>query len=243
MIGKTAAETAELGKDLNFEKVWAMFAESEREMKESTAETRREMKELIAESHRKMEASMEESHRKMEASMEENHRKTKESFDRAAKVVEELGKKVDRVCGNVGGLNRSLGELIETLIAARLWEKFPEHNLVRAYRRMPVYDEMHRARTEIDILLSDTNLVMAVEVKRELDDKRDVDDHLRRMEFIRAYPPAEVGNKQLLGAVAGGIVTPTIASYAYDAGFYVLELTGETVSLIPPPSGFKPGRW
>jgi hypothetical protein len=84
---------------------------------------------------------------------------------------------------------------------------------------------------------------MAVEVKRELDDKRDIDDHLKRMELIRAYPPAEVENKQLLGAVAGGLVTPDIAKYAYDSGFYVLELTGENVSLIPPPEGFKPGTW
>jgi hypothetical protein len=63
------------------------------------------------------------------------------------------------------------------------------------------------------------------------------------MELIRAYPPAEAVNKQLFGAMAGGLVNAKVASYAYDSGFYVLELTGETVSLIPPPDGFKPGTW
>jgi hypothetical protein len=31
--------------------------------------------------------------------------------------------------------------------------------------------------------------------------------------------------------------------HAYEAGLYVLELTGESVHLVPPPSGFKPRQW
>jgi hypothetical protein len=30
---------------------------------------------------------------------------------------------------------------------------------------------------------------------------------------------------------------------AQEAGFYVLELTGESVHLAPPPEGFKPKIW
>ncbi|MDR0710160.1 MAG: hypothetical protein LBF77_08855, partial [Spirochaetaceae bacterium] len=135
------------------------------------------------------------------------------------------------------------GELIETLIAARLWEKFPEYGLVRSYQRVPIYDETNRIRTDIDILLSNTDKVMAVEVKHELNKTRDVEEHLKRMELIRKYPPAETVNKQLLGAMAGGVVNTDIMAYAYEAGFYVLELTGESVHLIPPPDGFKPRQW
>ncbi|MDR1250701.1 MAG: hypothetical protein LBK62_00885, partial [Treponema sp.] len=144
---------------------------------------------------------------------------------------------------NVGGLNRSLGELIETLIAARLWEKFPDYNLKRAYQRVPIFDENNRTMTDIDILLSNTDTVMAVEVKRQLDDRRDVDDHLKRMERIRKYPPAEVAGKKMLGAMAGGVVDDDTRRYAYESGFFVLELTGDTVQLIPPPDGFVPRKW
>jgi hypothetical protein len=168
-------------------------------------------------------------------------------FDRIAKENAErsaaLDKKFDRLGLNVGGLNRSLGELIETLIAARLWEKFPEHGFVRAYRRVPIYDETNRVRTDIDILLSDTDRVMAVEVKHELDRLKDVEEHLKRMELIRKYPPAETVNKHLLGAMAGGNVAADVISAAYEAGFYMLELTGDSVSLVPPPAGFKPRQW
>jgi hypothetical protein len=136
-----------------------------------------------------------------------------------------------------------MGELIETLIAARLWEKFPEYGLVRSYRRVPVYDETNRVRTDIDILLSNTDKVMVVEVKHELSKPGDVEEHLKRMELIRQYPPAETVNKQLMGAMAGGVVGPDIMAYAYESGLYVLELTGESVRLIPPPAGFKPRQW
>jgi hypothetical protein len=63
------------------------------------------------------------------------------------------------------------------------------------------------------------------------------------MKLIRKYPPLETVNKQLLGAMAGGVVTPEIMEYAYEVGFYVLELTGESVDLIPPPAGFTPRQW
>jgi len=151
--------------------------------------------------------------------------------------------RVDRVTANVGGLNRSLGELIETLIAARLWEKFPYYDLKRAYRRLPLYDEKSVVRTDIDILLVNTVMCMAVEVKHELDKMKDVDEHIKRMQLIRKYPPEIIGDKQLLGAMAGGLVDPNVKEYAYKSGFFVLELTGESVHLIPPPEGFEPKKW
>ncbi|MDR2785658.1 MAG: hypothetical protein LBB83_07065 [Treponema sp.] len=169
----------------------------------------------------------------------ETERIMKENAERSA----EMDKKFDRLGINVGGLNRSLGELIETLIAARLWEKFPGYGLVRSYQRVPIYDETNRVRTDIDILLSNTDKAMAVEVKHELNRTRDVDEHLKRMELIRKYPPAETVNKQLLGAMAGGVVNTDVMRCAYEAGFYVLELTGESVHLIPPPDGFEPRQW
>jgi hypothetical protein len=275
----TVEEAVEWGKTLNFEKVWAMFAETDRKMAESRAETERFLKESRAETERRMAESRAETDRFLKESRAETERKIaeadrflkesraeterkmaetdrflkesraeterkiaeadrsfKESRAETERIIAELGK-------NVGGLNRSLGELIETLMAARLWEKFPEYGFIRPYRRVPIFNEAGRPITEIDILLSNADKAMAVEVKRELDDADDVKRHLERMELIRTYPPAEVVNKCLFGAMAGGLVASDVARYAYEAGFYVLELTGETVGLIPPPDGFKPGTW
>jgi hypothetical protein len=168
---------------------------------------------------------------------------TDRKFAESAKQLAQLEKTVERVSNNVGGLNRSVGELVETLIAARLWEKFPQYNLTRAYQRLPIYDEQNVRKSDIDILLVNAVLCMAVEVKRELDRASDVDEHLKRMQLIRQYPPDMVNNKELLGAMAGGVVDTDVKNYAYKCGFFVLELTGESVHLIPPPEGFVPQKW
>ena len=177
--------------------------------------------------------------------IQENARKAEISRKEAEarwKEAEIRWKKIEK---NLGGLGDSMGQLIETLIAARLWEKFAAYpyNLKRAYQRVNIYNEDSRAVTDIDILLADSEWVMAVEVKRESTDTKDVDRHIKRMGLIREYPPAEVKGKKLLGAFACGVVSPEVRDYAHEAGFFVLELKGEAVDLIPPPDGFSPTAW
>ena len=160
-------------------------------------------------------------------------------------TITKMAEKVDRLATNVGGLNQSMGELVETLFAPHLGEKFDSYNynLRRIYRRVYVYDDNVRQRTEIDILLSDTTICMAVEVKRWLEKTDQVDEHIKRMQLIRQYPPAEVKGKKLLGAIVGAVVAPEVREYAEQNGFFVLELTGEDVRLLEPPKDFQPKEW
>ncbi|GHU32779.1 hypothetical protein FACS1894172_10050 [Spirochaetia bacterium] len=207
---------------LTFEDVWAAIMKMQVESEKRQAESEKRSKALDA-----------------------VFEKTQAQIDKTSAEVERMSKKVDRVCDNVGGLNRSMGELIETLIAARLWEKFDayDYNLKRAYQRVPLFDENNAKLTDIDILLSNGEYVMAVEVKRELDKKDDVDHHLKRMELIKKYPPAECKGKKLLGAMAGGVVDTDIQNYAHSVGFFILELTGESVRLVERPKEFIPRQW
>jgi hypothetical protein len=159
--------------------------------------------------------------------------------------IDKMGEKIDRVTANVGGLNNSMGDLIETLFAPHLGEKFDayNYNLKRVFNRVPIYDDNSRLRSDIDILLSNTAVCMAVEVKRWLEKKEQVDDQIKRMLLIRQYPPAEVKGKKLLGAIVGAVVTPEAREYAEQNGFFVLELTGEDVRLLEPPKDFQPREW
>jgi hypothetical protein len=138
-----------------------------------------------------------------------------------------------------------MGDLIETLFAPHLGEKFDvyNYNLRRIFHRVPIYDDNSRQRSDIDILLSNTNVCMAVEVKRWLERTDQVDDQIKRMLLIRQYPPAEVKGKKLLGAIVGGVVTPEVREYAELNGFFVLELTGEDVRLLEPSQDFQPKEW
>jgi hypothetical protein len=114
----------------------------------------------------------------------------------------------------------------------------------RAYRRVPIFDGNNRCVGEIDALMSNTTHAIAAEVKRLLK-TGDVNHHLKRLELIRKYPPAEVklNGKTLMGAVAGGTVPPEVRDYAHEKGLFVLELTGETARIVPPPDGFEPQEW
>ena len=153
---------------------------------------------------------------------------------------EKTAAKIDRLSENIGGLNRSVGELIEILIAARLWEKFPEYDMQRAYRRIPIYDEHNQAKTDIDILLVNSEWAMVVEVKSDVDNK-DIDRHIERMKRVLQYPPALLPpGVKVLGAMAGGVVPPEAAAYAHECGLFVLELAGESVIRLPAPPEFKP---
>ena len=154
---------------LSFEQLWALFQEVAREQREAALRS------------------------------QELDTHLKELSEREERRSKELNQVIDRLEKNLGGLGSSLGELIETLIASRLWEKFVgyPYNLQRACRRIPIYNAENKVITDIYILLVDSEWVMAVEVKRE-PDKDDIDHHIRRMRRILKYPPAEVKGRSSL---------------------------------------------
>jgi len=172
-------------------------------------------------------------------------REVSESQKETERRMEKTDRFLTKIGQQIGGLHHSMGDLVEILCAPHLGDKFDAYayDLKRMYRRVFVYGDDNRIRTDIDILLSNTTVCMAVEVKRWLETKKDVDDHIRRMKLIQKYPPAEVKGKKLLGAIIGAIVTPEAREYAEQNGFFVLELTGEDVRLLEPQEGFQAKEW
>ena len=216
----------------SYETVWAILQETAqgiKELKESQKETDRIVKEV----GRKQEETA--------LQMEKTDRQIKET----SKQMEKTDRRMKETTEQLGGLHNSMGDLVETLFAPHLGDKFGayNYNLKRIFRRVPIYDDNSRLRSDIDILLSNTTVCMAVEVKRWLETTNQVDFHIRRMKLIRQYPPAEVKGKKLLGAIVGAVVTPEAREYAEQNGFFVLELTGEDVRLLEPPEGFQPKEW
>jgi len=165
------------------------------------------------------------------------------TLQEVSKLQKKNERYLDKLSKNISGLNSSIGTLIEILIAAHLWEKFPEYDLQRAYRRIPIYDDKNKAKTDIDILLVNTEWVMVVEVKSDVEIK-DIDHHVKRMELIVQYPPKLIEPQvKILSAIAGGVVRPEAAAYAHKCGFFVLELAGESVVRIPAPPDFQPMQY
>jgi hypothetical protein len=99
-----------------------------------------------------------------------------------------------------------------------------------------------RFLTEVDILLENGDIVIAVEVKAKLLEK-DVKEHLERMEIIRRRArESRNDQRKYRGALAGAIVSKAVRNYALKKGFYVIEQSGDTVK-IDVPEGFVPREW
>ena len=261
MAEMTAQEAAEWGKTLSFETVWATLQEVGRkqaavaeQLEKSSKAFDRNMAEITkkqAEAAAEVAAQAKITDQKIAAAVAAaaeaaaQAKITDQKIAETSKNLDKLEKMVNRMYKNVGGLNESMGSLIETLIAPHLEEKFDayNYNLKRIFKRVPIYDDTSRQRGEIDILLSDTTVCMAVEVKRWMDSTEKVDRHIKRMELVRSYPPAEIKGKKLLGAIAAAVVHPDVREYAEQNGFFVLELTGEDVRLLEQPHDFQPKEW
>jgi hypothetical protein len=191
--------------------------------------------------------------KKTDRQMKKTDRQMKEMRKEADERWQKLEEQLKENNRQLGGLHNSFGALIETLMAARIWEKFrsPPYNydLHRAHMNVRSFrPESSRAAFEIDILLSNgkTNgdgIVIAVEVKSRLK-KEDIADQIERMKLISQFPPAEAVGKKILGALASGVSLPEPErAMVHAAGFFLLELTGETVELVRPPEGFQPVEW
>jgi hypothetical protein len=150
-------------------------------------------------------------------------------------------KETDRLIGELG--NR-FGELAEHLVAPNIKEKFNAlgFGFTQSSLNLRVEDvQSKRALAEIDILLENGDIVIAVEVKSK-PLCRDVDRHAERMDVLRQAADRRQDRRKFRGAIAGAIMADEVKQYALDAGFYVVEQSGDTVK-IEIPAAFIPREW
>ena len=183
------AENNTVDEPLTYEKIWALFKETERRQQE----TDRQMKET------------------------------------------------DR---RIGALGNRFGELAEHLVTPSIMEKFNElgfHFEERSECMEITEIGNPNAYTEIDILLGNDDLVIAVEVKAK-PRYADVDEHIKRMEILRQRADKRQDKRKFQGAIAGAIMPREVRDYTHRMGFYAIEQSGDTVR-INIPEGFKPREW
>jgi hypothetical protein len=216
-------ETREPVMGLTFEKVWAMFQESDRHMKELNEETARQMREtdlMIKELGRKME----ETDRKMEET---------------ARQMKETGRRF-------GKLGNRFGELAEHLVAPNIVQKFNALGFhfddISAGFRQVIEDEGNGQEiAEFDILLENGESIIGVEVKSK-PSYDDVKDHARRLKVLRLNKDKKGDKRKIHGAIAGAIMPSRVKNAVLEEGMYVITQTGDTVK-IDIPEDFTPRAW
>jgi hypothetical protein len=171
---------------------------------------------------------------------EERETKQDRRLEQLEGLIERLTKKTDKQLGELG--NR-FGELAEHLVTPNITEKFRALNyaFTKAAANVKFTDPQGKTLTEVDVWLENGDFVLAVEVKSYLR-LQDVRDHIKRMEILKSYAEKRQDFRKLLGAVAGAVIQPQVKDFALEKGFYIIEQSGDTVKIAPPP-GFTPRVW
>ncbi|MFM7382487.1 MAG: DUF3782 domain-containing protein [Microcystaceae cyanobacterium] len=156
---------------------------------------------------------------------------------REVKSTNQAGKMMSQELGNLGG---KWGRFVENMVA-------PACETIFLKRGIPVHQVSQRVKKrldgqllEIDILVTNENHVLVVEVKSSLS-VTDVKDLVADLQQFRYFFP-EYAQKQLYGAVAGIEIEEGADKYAYRQGFFVLAQAGETVAILNNDT-FQPKNW
>jgi predicted AAA+ superfamily ATPase len=141
-------------------------------------------------------------------------------------------------------LHKSFGELAEHLVAPGIEKRFNElkyHFSETAPKGYLIKDENGRILTEIDILLENGEVVIAVEVKAR-PEADDIEHHIKRLEILRESRNKKKDGRKILGAIAGAIFEDKVKEAVSKAGFFVIVQSGDTMK-IEMPEGFVPKAW
>ena len=222
-------ETREPQMGLTFEKVWAMFQESDRRMQKSSDETDRKIQE-VAQQIKETDRQMKETDRKIQE---------------VAQQIKETDRKMKETDERFGKLGNRFGELAEHLVAPNIIQKFNALGFhfddISGLRRI-IKDEGGRQKiAEFDILLENGESIVGVEVKTKPSEP-DVKDHVRRLEILRLNKDQKGDKRKIYGALAGAIMTDAVKTAILKEGLYVITQTGDTVK-IDIPEGFVPQVW
>jgi hypothetical protein len=179
---------------------------------------------------------------KVEAERAAEFKKAEEKFAAEQKRADAKYKKEQHeTARQMGYLSRRFGELAEHLVAPNIKEKFNSMGYGFDYVTSRVDVGENGAATEVDILLENGKVSMAVEVKAK-PTTADVKEHIERMEKLRQSHRYQDGRLRLMGAIAGAIFPESVRDYTLKCGFYVIIQSGDTVK-IKVPSGFTPREW
>ena len=177
---------------------------------------------------------------KVWAMSQETDRQIKET----AQQMKETDRMVKELSRQMGGLHNSFGELAEHMVAPSILEKFNETGFF--FTREHTGTKIREPRTpnvlvEIDIMLENGDVVIAVEVKSK-PKYSDIEDFKIKMEVLRREADRHGDTRKYRGALAGAIMSQELCKCILKEGFYLIEQTGDTVKLTIP-EGFTPREW
>ena len=174
----------------------------------------------------------------------EQMKETDRKFQETREQMKETDRRMKETDRKIGELGNRFGELAEHLVAPSINEKFNDlgFNFNWVSDTTKIKDlKTKQTIIEIDILLQNSESVIAVEVKSKPKEK-DISDYIEKMEILRQEADKKNDTRKYYGAIAGAIMGDTIRRQILQEGFYLIEQTGDTVK-ITIPEGFIAREW
>jgi len=220
--------------ELSFEKVWAMFQDTDRLIKENAMERALERKEtdkLIKETERLM---------------KENALAQKETDRQMKETDKHIKERLDRLDKQLGYIGRSMGEIVELVVIPGICKKMNVYGycFTRIGPNRIINRDNGKTLTEIDLMLENGKESMAVEIKTDLSLKW-VNWHLERLRLLRKNESITgLKGKVLYGAVAGISIDGDARNLALENGMYVISIIEDEDRLeVAAPAKRNIGKW
>jgi len=147
---------------------------------------------------------------------------------------------IKNISKNLGNLGNRLGEFVEHRVAPAVVRLFQSQGVAVHEVHPGVEANRNGEGIEIDLLVVNDGVLVAVECKSKLTEEH-VDEHLVRMEKLKRLLPG-YQNHRAIGAVAAMVISDGVKSYAHSQGLYVLYQNGESVD-VSNPTEFTPRSW
>ena len=202
----------------------------------------------IEKSRLELEASIEKSRLELDESLkksriefESRHKEFDENLKRSQKESEKSRKDFNKRLGEVTGV---WGKFVAEMVKPRIIKMFKDKGiLIKTALQNVVGLIGDKKYYEIDLLLINSQIAVAVEIKSSLS-VDDVKEHLERLERIQRVQPEKInmGGTTLYGAVAGIIVENDADKFAYKHGLFVLRQKGSIVQIMNDKA-FVPKEW
>lgn len=145
--------------------------------------------------------------------------------------MKETDKKIKELSTRFGS---TTGHIIEGLMAPAAFKMLKEAGFAvnRCYKNLKRKSKNPAMAMEIDELLLDDTLAIAVEVKASCD-KKDIDHFLTNMERFKTLYP-EYRDKDVYVAIAAINYEKDADGYAHERGMLVIRVTNEEIFTLDP---------
>ena len=176
--------------------------------------------------------------------LREFQKETDRKLQETAQQIKETAQQIKETDRKFGFLNNRFGELVEHLVAPSIMEKFNDmgFNFTRCSSDVVIKETGNpNALAEIDIMLENGDIVIAVEVKSKAK-QDDIDRHIQRMEVLRRTADQRNDKRKYRGAIAVAVMSQEIRDSIIRNGFYTIEQSGDTVK-ISVSEDFIPREW